>query len=232
MERWDLSTGLSKILLQIPEMETVGGARVVDGILTIVHRIDSRSESWDVSTWDAQAGEGFQREPLPGRAWILDRLHDHDIGISKDGTMLFAVNPHEVRTWSTLTGETTGVLAYRNPNRVLPPVSFDLDGPIIWIRSGERSPAQGWDLKNLNSPPLNSSKAPNRLRLICPHAGDGTRGNAGQCWIMDAISEIGVFQLPGKFANPSKVVWDSQYFAAVDDAGELLILDFVHMALP
>ena len=227
IERWDLSTGLPKVLLQISEMEDLCGARMVNDGLTVVHN-DSCGSNWGVSTWDVKAGKRLQRIPLPGHPWILIRPREHDLGISKDGTTFFAANSYEIQTWSTLTGKTVGFITYRDPNRTLLPFSVNLDGPKIWIHSEEGSRVQGWDLRDLKLQPLDLSQGPKSLRLACLR---GTQSHTNRCRIIDTAHQIEVFPLPEKFANPSDIVWDGQYLSAVYDTGELLILDFVHMPL-
>ena len=227
IERWDLSTGLPKIIFQIPEKEDVIGARLVKSMLTIVHRDRSLYSGWGVSTWDIEAGERLERQPLSGDLNVLDPTTDRDLGISKDGSTFFVVDPVNIQTWSMLTGESTGSLFHRNYTRTS--ISVNLDGPIIWIRSLGRSQAWGWDMRNLESPPLDSSNIPNGLRLALLQDVGGAWGNTGQSRIIDATSQTEIFRLPGRFAHPGKVVWDGQYLFAVYETGEFLILDFFHM---
>ena len=231
IERRNLSTGIPEILLQIPEIKYVGSARLVNTILTVVHGDRSFESGWGVSTWDITTGERLQRIPLSGDLSILDPTLDRDLGISKDGTTFFVVDPVNIRTWSISTGEITGSLFHRNYTRTSSPLSVDLDGPVIWIRSLGRSPAWGWDLRDLKLPPLNSSNIPNGLRLACLQDVGGAWGNAGQSRIIDTASQTEVFRLPGRFAEPGKVVWDGRHLFVAYETGELLILDFVHITL-
>ena len=231
VERWDLSTGLPEILLRVPEIQYVSGARLVNTTLAIVHRDHSFHSGWGISAWDVTTGERVQRTSLSGDLSILDPTLDRDLGISKDGTTFFVVDPVNIRTWAISTGESTGSLFHRNYTRTSSPLSVDLDGPVIWVRSLGRSPAWGWDLKNLKSPPLNSSDIPNRLRLACLQDVGGAWGNTSQSRIVDTTSQTEVFRLPGQFSEPGKVVWDGRYLFVAYETGELSILDFVHMTL-
>ena len=228
IERWDLSTGLPEILLHTPQGEYVIGARLANSILIIVHRDHSLDSGWGVSTWDVGSGERLEKKPLIGDLSILDPTPDRDLGISKDGTTFFVVDPANIRTWSTLTGESTGSFFHRNYTRTS--ISVNLDGPIIWVHSLGRSQAWGWDSRNLKAPPLDSSKMPKRLRLACLHA-RGDEGSTGQSRIIDTTSKVDVFRLSGRIANPGKAVWDGRYLCVGYETGELLILDFVHMTL-
>ena len=228
---WDLSTGLSEILLQIPEIENVGSARMVGDTLIIVHRDRFFGSFWEVSTWDAKAKRRLQRKRLSGDLSILDPTPDSDLGISKDGATFFAVNPYVIRTWSTLTGESTGSSSHRRHTHTSTPLSIDLDGPMIWIRSLGQSQAWGCDLRNLKKITLELPDIPKRLRLACLQAGGEAWGNTSYSRIIDVTSQTEVFRLPGRFAQPGKVVWDGRYLFAVYETGELLILDFSHMTL-
>ncbi|KAF9786778.1 WD40-repeat-containing domain protein [Thelephora terrestris] len=231
IERWDLSTGLPEVLLQTPEKEDAIGVRLVNGIVIIVHRDHSFDSGWGVSKWDSEAGERLERKPLSGELSILDPTLDRDVGISKDGTTFYVVDSVYIRTWSVLTGENTGSLYHRNHTRTQTPLSINLEGPIIWIRSLGSPKAWGCDLNNLGSPPLGLSDLPSTLRLACLLGAGGARANTGQSRIIDTTSMKEVFRLPERFADPGKAVWDGRYLLVAYDNVELLILDFVHMAL-
>ena len=232
IERWDISTGIPEILLQIPEIHYVGSVRLVDTILTIVHHDNSFSSGWGVSIWDITVGERLRSTSLSGDLSILDPTLDRNLGISKDGATFFVVDPVKLRTWSLSTGESTGSIFHYNYTRTSSPLSIDLDGPTLWIRSLGRSRDWGWGLENLETPPLNSTNIPSRLRLACLQEVGGAWGDAGQSRIIDTTSQKEVFRLPGRFADHGKVVWDGRYLFVFYETGEPLILDFVHMALP
>ena len=232
VERWDLSTGLPKPLLQIPETKTVGGVQLVDGVLAIVHGDQSFSSGWGVSVWNVEAKERLRETPLSGDPSILDPTPNRNLGISEDGTTFFVVDPEEIRTWSTLTGKSTGSVTHHKYTSAPTPLSIDLDGPRIWIRSLGKSPAYGWDLGNLEPSPLDSSKIPYRLRLACLQDKEGALGGIASSRIIDTTSQTEVFRLPQPFARPGKAVWDGRYLFVVYETGEPLILDFANMTLP
>ena len=218
--RWDLSTDLPGSLLQTPVMEDVVSACLVEDTLIVVHCPDS---GWHVSRWDIKETKPLETIPLSGD---LDPIACRDVGISKDGTTFFVVDPMNIRTWSLLTGEITGSVSHTH----LTCASFSatLDDSIIWVRSLARREAWGWDSRNLESPPLDSSKIPDRSRLVCLQDVDGAWGNTGKTRIIDVVSQTEVFRLPGKFAHPDKVAWDGRYLFAVYGTGEPLIVEFVH----
>ena len=238
IECWDLSTGLTRILLQIPEIHDVGGVRLVDGTLTIVYSryFDTPDDQWYppdwslvASTWDVKAGRALQRITLPDALGTLD-VSERDYGMSKDGTAFFMVNREEIRTWSTVTGEVTGTLNHHEYTHGSTPRFVDLDGPMIWIPSLGRLQAWGWDLRNLASPPLKLSKIPNGLRLVYLRDKDGieTRGR-----IIDTTSQTEVFQIPQRFVQRhfDSAGWDGRYLVIVYKTGEVLAMDFGHIIL-
>ena len=92
--------------------------------------------------------------------------------------------------------------------------------------------AYGWDLRNLESPPLDSSEIPYRLRLACLQDKEGALGRIASSRIIDTTSQTEVFRLPQPFARPGKAVWDGRYLFVVYETGEPLILDFANMTLP
>ena len=227
----------------------MGGVRLVDGLLIVVYCDYSSSGGWDASTWDVQAGEKLWRKPLSGDLSIfyptpgtfhptpyddltvLGAAPDCYLGISEDGTTFFAVNPEEIRTWSILTGESTGSLIHRDYTCASTPLSVNSDGPIIWIRSLGGSRARGWDLMNLGSSPLDPSNIPDRLRLACLQGEGLVWGGTDSSRIIDTTSQTEVFRLPEQYRRYGKAVWDGRYFFAAYETGDFLILDFVHMTL-
>ena len=198
IERWDLSTGLREILLQTTEIQDVGGARLVNDILTVVHRRGYYSSGWDVSTWDIKAGERLQRIPLSDDLHILYPTPERDLGISKDGTTFFVVDPKEIRTWYISTGGNMGSLILSDYTCVSIPLAVSLDGPTICFRSSGGSSAWGWDLRDLKSSPLNSSNLPTRLHLAYLQAGEHRTDHSK---IVDSTSQIEVFRLPEKYTK-------------------------------
>lgn len=227
IERWDLSTRLPETLLKIPKIKDTGGTRLHDGILTVAYC--GLDVGWNVSAWDVKAGQNLERKPLSDCLSIPGCSSDRDSGISKDGATFFVVDSEEIRTWSISTGEMIGSVIHRDYTRSSTPLSVDLDGPIIWIRSLARSQAWGWDSRNLMSPPLDSSNVPNRLRLA--YFKGEQQVPTPQSWIVDTTSKTEVFRLPAWVASRCRTVWDGRYLFAVDDTRTLFILDFVHMAL-
>ena len=133
---------------------------------------------------------------------------------------------------TAITGKKTGTLTHYSYTGNPTDLSVNLDGPIIWIRSSKRSQAWGWDSTDLWSPPLDSFDSTNGHPMVCLHVRRGPWYNTIQSKIIDTTSQTEVFRLPGLIEHPGKVAWDGRYLFAVDENGELLIVDFVHMIHP
>ena len=225
VERWDLSTGLPEVLLQIPEIKLVGDVRLVSGILTIACPGRPGGVGWDVSIWDIEARKMLQKKTLSGNTNVLHHSHNDDFGISKDGTLFFGAGSGEIRTWSVSTGESTGSLTVDEYHCGTP---YFFDGSIFWVKSSSQPsfPARGWDLRNLKSPPFWSLNLPNKRRFVFQMRGtysDNPRGT-----ITDTTSKTVVFSLP---ITPmrDRQAWDGRYLFGISEDGEVLILDFAHM---
>ena len=104
-----------------------------------------------------------------------------------------------------------------------------VDGSRVWVYY-EDSQTQGWDFGISDSTPILLSNTPPNLNR--PHLDliDGTKpGSTGPSRIEDTVTGKEVFQLTGKYAEPTAVQWDGQYLIAGYKSGEVLILDFIHM---
>ena len=95
-------------------------------------------------------------------------------------------------------------------------------GSSVWVHSPGSEPL-GWDFGIPGSPPVQLSNF--------PHPNKIKQWNIGQSKIIDIMTGKVVFQLAGKFAEPTDLQWDGQYLAAGYKSGEVLILDFNHMSL-
>ena len=228
---WDLVTGLRQISFQAfaTDFGADGGyasdARLVGGLLTVAFCGRDSRNTWKITTWDVEKEDYLQTVALP----LGIRIQGRDLRISGDGTMVFGLDTRCIQIWSTSTGRSTGVISFAQELQSHSP-SFIVDGSRVWIRS-ENSPAQGWDLRNPQAPPLPLSEMPSDGRRLGFIQVDGTNGSdTGPTRIEDAITRREVFRLPKKFAQPSVVQWDGRYLAtAYNGTGELLIMDFIHM---
>ena len=95
------------------------------------------------------------------------------------------------------------------------------------LRSSESS-TQVWDLGDPGSTPIQLSE----ISLDRPHLNliDIRRWSRGSLVrIEDSVTKKDVFQLCGKYTNPSAIQWDGWYLIAGYRSGEVLILDFSQM---
>ena len=164
MESWDLSTGHHKVLLEIPEIKDVGGVRLVNDTLTIVHCDYSY---WEVSRWDVKAGTRFERKPLSGDLSTFLRTPSYSCGITKDGLTFFVVDSTWIETWSLSSGQTRTQPVHRLYHDSSP-FSANLDGSTFWIGSSAESPALTWDLRRELRVPREDLSSQNSIAKSSP----------------------------------------------------------------
>ena len=221
---WDLPSGLPKTLLQASWTRAhASSVRLVDGVLTIAFCEDLLRNTWKISAWDVETMEKLREIQLSS----VPPFYDDGLAMSEDGTVLFSVNPWRIRTWSTLTGESTGSIEHSKSSESCSFYAI-LYGSTIWTRSGTSS-FRGWDLKDLESRPLCSDKMPGGPCLAFIQATRTTWLNTGPTRIEDITSGTEVFRFPERFAQPCTASWNGRYLFAAYQGGEVLILDFVHM---
>jgi len=82
---------------------------------------------------------------------------------------------------------------------------------------------QGWDFGTPNSAPIQFSETSSgiHLKLI-----DNRRWLQDGVRIEDGTTGKEIFQLCGRYVNPSAIQWDGQYLIAGYDSGEVFIFDF------
>ena len=212
VKTWDISTGVCKAEVRTP----LGHSRQRDTRL-----IDNRL----VSVWCANSGI---------RIWDIERgelqtveAPEHDVKglrISGDGSKVFCLARQTVRAWSLWTGEDVGKVEVGG---WLWPDSLTVDGSRVWVHFDDL-PSQGWDFGTQGSPPISlSNMTPNGNRLNFRHFDGGFPSRPSR--VEDTVTGKEVFRLHGKYASPARVQWDGRYLVAGYNAGEVLILDFIHM---
>ena len=105
--------------------------------------------------------------------------------------------------------------------------SLIVEGSKVWVHF-EDSQTQGWDFGISDSSPV---LLPNRS-LERPHLHfiDGTKQWAtGPPRIEDTVTGKEVFQLAGRYAEPTDAQWDGQYLVSGYSSREVIILDFDHL---
>ena len=116
-----------------------------------------------------------------------------------------------------------GRVALQNPE---PGEFLAVDGSRVWAHSpGPKY--QGWDFGTPDSSPVQLPNVPPAKLYL-----SGTKvWNNSLSKIMDTATGNIVFQLSGRFANPTHVQCDGCYLVACYASGEFLILDFNHVFL-
>ena len=203
---WDIFTGLFKASFQIPAKDSRWcDARLVNSRLIFVWHLNEK-----LYIWDAEKRELLQTADTPNGLYCTK--------ISGDGSKVFCLFGGSILAWSILTGEIVGEVKDETfANRS----SLTVDGSRIWVYSSQSEPL-GWDFGVTGSPPVKLSKT----HIL--HPSDTKLWDVGQSRVKDTATGKVLFQLAGRFANPSDLQWDGQYLVAGYWSGELLILDFGH----
>ena len=203
---WEISTGLCKAVFQTPAKNyCLGDVRLINTRL-----IFAWEEGMKIHIWDVEKGE----LQTVNSTWGII----YDVRISEDGTKVFGLYSETIQSWSILTGEVVGEVQHEISQRQK---FLAVDGSRVWVNSPLLEPL-GWDFGVSDSPILLSNTTlhlPNNTKLW----------DIGQSRIKDTVTGKVVFQLAGRFAEPSGSQWDGQYLAAGYDSGEVLILNFNHM---
>ena len=206
---WGISTGHCKAAFQtLAKGYCLGDVRLINSRLTIAWEEGMRIHIWDVEKGELQIVRSIQG--------II-----YDVKISGDGSKVFSLHSETIQAWSILTGEAVGevqhgISQYRR--------FLAVDGSRVWVRCPLSKPL-GWDFGVPGSSPILLSNAPPL------HPNDTKLWDISQSRIIDAVTGKVVFQLAGRFAEPTGSQWDGQYLVAGYASGEVLILDFNHLAL-
>ena len=188
-----------------------GDMQLIDGRLVVVWCELSRQ---GIHVWDAERGR-FQTVNLP-------YLFTNGLRIIGDGSRVVWVGQDSIQAWYIQTGESAGEErlgeSYEycfNP--------LQMDGSKVWVQSKESS-AQGWDFGVTGLTPIQLFETPSDRPLL--DLVDVRRWSKTiPVKIKDSITGRDVFQLYGKYADPSAIQWDGQYLIAGYQSGEVLILD-------
>jgi len=209
---WDISTGICKASFQAPAKDSYHrDVRLVDGQLIFVWHTDGK-----IHIWDLERGEVLQTVDAPGD-------HLEDLRISGDGSKIFSLYWESIQAWSRLTGE---VLDRVQMGWVSPQRSLTVDGSRVWIHHPQTE-YQGWDFGTQGSSPVQlSNMPPDKLHLTGTMLWDISLSR-----IKDTDTGKVVFQLSGRFSQPTAVQCDGCYLAAGYSSGEVLILDFNYLSL-
>ena len=214
VKTWDISTGCCKESCKI-KVNNIGCAdmQLICDRLIIVW---SEKGYHPIQIWDAEKGKLHELKNT-------DSQQNLGLRIIGGQARVLRIEQDCIKTWSIWTGESAGgVELERNKEYHFDP--FCVENSRVLICSKE-SLVQGWDFGVPGSTPTQFSET----SLDRPHLTltDGRRWSKSSSIIVkDSVTGKEVFQLCGRYSNPSDIRWDGQYLVAGYGSGEMLILDF------
>ena len=207
-------TGLCKASFHTPAKDIrFGDMQVVDSQLILVW-----NDFEHLYIWDSEKEGSSLVVDTPWKSWCMNPI------ISGDGSKVFFLNNNSIQAWSVQTGELTGEVGLEGLAEVQGYYSHSGDGSRVWVDFKD-SQTQGWDFGISDPTPI---PLPD-VNPDDPHLELNRQGRANQYGIRDKATGNEVFQLSGKYADPTDIQWDGQYLVAGYESGEVLILDFNHM---
>jgi len=213
---WSILTGLCKKSFETQAKDIgVGDIQLLGDRLIIIGYKKDRKE---ICIWDAEQGE----PQTVGKNLFTPR----GLRISGDGSRVFCVDKFDIQAWSIQTGAYTGEIDMQSGD----PYWLDplwIDGSKVMVRC-EGSSTLGWDFGIPGSTPIKISPTPTD-RPHLDFIGTATQSTTDPIGIEDRITGAVVFQLCGRYAQPSATQWDGRYLIAGYGTGEVLILDFSDM---
>jgi len=216
VKTWNILTGFCKESFETQAKDIgVGDIQLLGDRLII---IGYKQDQEEICMWDAEQGE----PQTVGTNSIIPR----GLRISGDGSRVFCVDHCDIQAWSIQTGAHTGKIDMQSED----PYWLDplwIDGSRVMVRC-EGSLTLGWDFGIPGSTPIKISPTPSD-RPHLDFIGSATKSITDPIGIEDRITGEVVFQLCGRYAQPSAARWDGQYLIAGYETGEVLILDFSDM---
>ena len=209
---WDISTGLCRVSFQTPALDTtMGDVQLIGDRLILVWHANEH-----IYIWDTEKGGPPKIIDAPYKSWIVAPK------ISGDGSKVFLLVDQSIRAWSIWTGEVIGEVGLEGG----PPCTYPfVDGSKIWV-CFEGSEIQGWDVGILGLAPIS-------LPSVAPDSAHSElsikQGTSNQYRIKDKVTGNEIFQISGRYADLTHVIWGGQYLVAGYKSGEVLVLDFNHI---
>jgi len=216
VKTWNILTGICKGSSKTEAEDiTCGDMQLVGGGLIVVWR---EPYSREIRIWDAEKGR-LQTVDTPCG-------YTNSLRITGDGSRILQLGGNFILAWSIGTGEPAGKESLEGGHdcKFSP---LRMDGSKVLVCSGE-SPTQGWDFGIPGSIPTQFSEASSdRPHLDFIDVREWF--NTSPVRVEDRVTGKEVFQLSGRYAEPTITQWDGQYLIAGYESGEVLILDFGHV---
>jgi len=220
LKTWDILTGCCKesCETQIERVEHADIQLIGDRLIIVWKEMLQR----EINVWEAKKGK-LQTISIP-------HVHIQGLRIIGDGSRVLLLDKSTIEVWDIWTGRSLywewlkrddGNFNTLRWSSIEEPVYFDtfrMDDSKVLIHLG--SSVQGWDFGTPGTTPIQFSKTSSggpHLNLI---------DKDGPVKIEDGITGKEIFQLHGKYAEPSAMQWDGQYLIAGYELGEVLILNF------
>ena len=222
LRTWDLSTGLCKASFKVPATgRSLKTAQMIGGRLFFVW-----FEGGGIHIWDTEKGKLL-------RTMDVGQGVQGGFRISGDGSNFFCIIGHDcgsdeivyysLQAWSIQTGEVVSSVEVGGSFLQKP---LHVDGSKVWV-SFKDKPTQGWDFGVPGPSPVPLSNISSmRPHLCLIHRVDLIGDTRGPVQIKDTVTGKEVFQLSGRYAEPTRIQWDGQYLVAGYGNGEVVILDF------
>jgi len=214
VKTWDILTGLCKESFKTEaKCMSYGDIQLISGRLIIVW-CDMKENR--IHVWDAEKGI----------LQTVDTPQTRGLRITEDGSRVLQLNGRFISAWSIWTGELAGKETLEVDYDKFNPLR--MDGSKVLVCYEEST--QGWDFGIPGSTPILFSEASSdRPRLDC--IDDMEQQNTSPVRVKDRVTGKEVFQLSGRYTEPSAIQWDGQYLIVGYESGEVLILDFGHVLL-
>ena len=208
VKTWDISTGIHKASFQTPAKDHKRDVQLINERLILVYYANSEIYVWD-------AGD----EKLLLKVGGINRTV-MDLRISGDGSKILLLGVSFIWAWSIQTGKAMGVIDIVYSREL---GSLIVNGSKAWAHRPQLE-YEGWDFGISGSTPTKLSGMPtfsNRSMLWDPSQGR----------IKNAVTGGVIFQLSGRFANPTDVQCDGSYLVVGYGSGGLLILSLKDVIL-
>ena len=208
VKTWGISTSIHKSSFQTPAKSYKRDVQLINERLILAYYADSKIHVWD-------AGNGELILEVDKTPHLVQ-----DLKISGDGLKVFLLDAPLVWVWSVQTGKAMGTVEIEYSGTL---GSIMVDGRECWAH-WPQSEYEGWYLGELGFTPFQISGMP-------------TLSNGRMLWdprqgrIKNVATGKVIFQLSGRFANPTAVQCGGSYLAAGYESGEILILNLKDVML-